>query len=334
MRAAALAAAARALAPGGVALVTYNALPGWHLLQPARELARLRAEGASDAEAAARRARERITMARELHGSGDAYAAALELAAARYADTPDGVLFHDDLAELTEPLRLADVLAAAPSGLNYVGEALPAHWWRHRLPPAAAERVAAAGDGPFERQQLADYASGVLFKATVLAPGAGELEIDPTRVFELSATSAPGEAREGEPPVLAALVQTLAERAPAALPVRELAASAGASEESVALAVIRLAAEERCTLWLEAPEFAREAGPLPVASPLARAQAARGGDVSSLDHRTVGFDDPLGHRLIGLLDGTRDRASLAAGLGVSNVGAALDAVAAQALLTA
>ena len=51
-------------------------------------------------------------------------------------------------------------------------------------------------------------------------------------------------------------------------------------------------------------------GERPVASALARVQAARGTHVTNLWHATVEVPDDLGRRLITLLDGTRDRAAL------------------------
>jgi hypothetical protein len=52
-----------------------------------------------------------------------------------------------------------------------------------------------------------------------------------------------------------------------------------------------------------------------VASALARLQAAEGTRISTLRHATVEVPDALGRRLIGLLDGTRDRAALLQELG-------------------
>jgi hypothetical protein len=52
------------------------------------------------------------------------------------------------------------------------------------------------------------------------------------------------------------------------------------------------------------------AGERPEASPVARWQAARGPELTSLAHEPVRLDDPLGRVLVRLCDGTRDRRAL------------------------
>ena len=69
----------------------------------------------------------------------------------------------------------------------------------------------------------------------------------------------------------------------------------------------------RLHVW--APPLDHHAVGAPGASALARLQAAEGTRVTTLLHTTVEVGDELGRRLIGLLDGTRDRAALMAELG-------------------
>jgi hypothetical protein len=59
---------------------------------------------------------------------------------------------------------------------------------------------------------------------------------------------------------------------------------------------------------------ARDPGERPEASPLARWQAARGLELTSLGYTTVRMDEPAARALVELLDGTRDRAQVAAAL--------------------
>ena len=69
----------------------------------------------------------------------------------------------------------------------------------------------------------------------------------------------------------------------------------------------------RLHVW--APPLATTAAERPRASALARLQAGEGTRVTTLLHTTVEVGDELGRRLIGLLDGTRDRAALMAEMG-------------------
>ncbi|HKJ35922.1 MAG TPA: class I SAM-dependent methyltransferase, partial [Solirubrobacterales bacterium] len=94
-----LALASRAVAPGGVVMASYSALPGWWMLRPARALARRHAAGAgpdpADRAAAARAA---VRRASEIDDTGEAYAAMMDEAVERYESMTDSVLCHDDLA--------------------------------------------------------------------------------------------------------------------------------------------------------------------------------------------------------------------------------------------
>jgi methyltransferase-like protein len=58
------------------------------------------------------------------------------------------------------------------------------------------------------------------------------------------------------------------------------------------------------------PPFVLEVSERPVASPLARLQAAQGGRVTNLRHETVTLN-AFDRQLLPALDGTRDRAALA-----------------------
>ncbi|MCR6496616.1 hypothetical protein LJB71_10550 [Thermomonas sp. S9] len=64
-------------------------------------------------------------------------------------------------------------------------------------------------------------------------------------------------------------------------------------------------------LHCDAPRFAADAGPRPLASPLARLQAQAGASlVASLRPSMVGLDDAYSRALLTMLDGRHDRAAL------------------------
>ena len=92
---------------------------------------------------------------------------------------------------------------------------------------------------------------------------------------------------------------------PRALPVADLA-----GDEAVRDALLQAYTANLVQLHVWAPPLPAAVGERPVASALARVQAARGTHVTNLWHATVEVPDDLGRRLITLLDGTRDRAAL------------------------
>jgi hypothetical protein len=102
---------------------------------------------------------------------------------------------------------------------------------------------------------------------------------------------------------------------PAAAPVATLLGDGSpAARAAVCEALLGCYAADLVQLHVTPPRLAPQPGPRPEASPLARLQAAAGADVTSLRHTTVRLDDEAGRRLLTLLDGSRDRAALAAAM--------------------
>jgi SAM-dependent methyltransferase len=304
------------LAPGGVALVSYNALPGWYAWRPAQVLARralARDPGADPLVAA----REAVELARRLHGpSQGPYGAALAAAVERYQRLEPALLLRDDLAEVSTPFWLEDVAGRfAAAGLSYVGEAIPEHWWQWRAAGLTADRVRAAGGASaLARQQFADLAAGVDFKATVFAADASpRTDPDPGAIAQLYVTATPNSAPlpPSAPPAMRELEAQLRKPQPRAPTVLELAGRCRRSEESAARGVLRLMAEGRLDLHVEPPPWALQAPERPEVHRLARAQVRSGQEVTTLRHDQVILRDPHAQALVSLMDGTRDRAALA-----------------------
>jgi SAM-dependent methyltransferase len=95
--------------------------------------------------------------------------------------------------------------------------------------------------------------------------------------------------------------------------VRGMLADAPADLDAEQL--LRAYVTNQVELHVWAPDLPAEPSERPVASALARLQAAEGTRITTLRHRTVEVPDELGRRLITLLDGTRDRAELMRELG-------------------
>jgi PKMT, C-terminal winged helix domain len=117
------------------------------------------------------------------------------------------------------------------------------------------------------------------------------------------------------PLVIEALKRTAAAW-PAALWVRDLLGPDATGDERGALcdALLRSYAANLVALHVCPPRPVTTPGEAPCASALARHQARAGAVVTNLRHASVRIEDDLGRRLVTLLDGTRDRAGLAADL--------------------
>jgi SAM-dependent methyltransferase len=303
------------LAPDGVALISYNALPGWYTWLPARWLGRqaMARDPEADPAVAARRA---VDLARSLHGPDDGpYGAVLAAAVERYAQLEPGHLLRDDLADGSRPFWLEEVAKwLVATGLQYLGEAIPDQWWHWRAAQLTADRVRGAADASLlARQQFVDLAAGVDFKATLFTRSHPSLEPDPAAIVDFYASARPDAVppASSASPAMRELAGALMDARPGALTISELAQRCQRSEESAARAVLRLVAERLADVDPGPPAWANEAPDRPEVHPLARAQAGASAEVTSLRHDQVVLQDPNARTLMTLMDGTRDRAALA-----------------------
>ncbi|MBK7397873.1 MAG: class I SAM-dependent methyltransferase [Myxococcales bacterium] len=164
-RRALLAAIRRVLTPTGVAFVSYNVLPGWHLRGAFRAMLR--------AHTAGRGAGEAVSAAKELLAYLDrsaprtgAYRAALDEERARLAAADDGYLFHELLEEHNHPVSVETFVAeAGAAGLSFLCEADPL------ANPTAGTRRALlplVGDDPIAVERALDWARGRSFRCSLL----------------------------------------------------------------------------------------------------------------------------------------------------------------------
>ncbi len=319
---------AKVLSPNGVAYVSYNTYPGWHLRGLVRDLLLRGTAGAADP--ADRLARARDLLAFVSANCGDrtaAYGAALHDVAGQFARLEDAYLFHEWLEPENRPFWFLDFAArAARHGLEPLADAHLAAMPMGRVKPDVDDLLSSRASSRLEKEELLDVLRNRAFRQTLLvrAPGPGREEPDPAALGRLWFTSdlspAPGDG-PGETfrspaaslstnnPALVAALRALHEAAPGALPLRALAA--GPAQE-LPDALLRCLASGLVEARTDDAPWATSAGPAPLATPLARLQAGGGGAVTSLSHRNVDLD-PSGRLLLAELDG-RPRAEVVTSL--------------------
>ena len=299
---------ARCLAPHGVAFVSYNALPGARLRTMLREMALLHA-GAEAGLA------ERVDSGRELYeflapwaeNRPDAYGAVLARELARLRRLPKPVLAHDDLGERYDPVWLRDVaLHAERHGLRYLADAEPRELRADRQPPGVDEQLdALAGGDRVVWEQYADLLAGRAFRQTLLCRADAPLDdaIDPARLARLwfRATESAGigaPARRGAPATTPPATARAGRRGGAAGARAAALAARSASCASCSAARTRARSPTSCGARSgparsssRPPRTATStvAGERPEASPVARWQAARGPELTSLATSRCGW---------------------------------------------
>lgn len=343
-RVALLACVARCLAPHGIAFLSYNAYPGSYLRDMARDVLRFHLRDVEDPAA-------RLAGAHELMRTIVAideptpYARVLREHLERMLGASDALLFHDDLAEVSTPFYLHEVVEHAQRhGLRFLAEADLAESLMRDVPDDAARLMATLPDDAVVREQYLDFFKNRMFRQTLLCRAEAPVRraLDDGALERLSIASS---ARAGErtldgaetfatpegatmttsEPLVRGAMDALAAAWPAALPFPALleraleAAGPDAPAELVAARLREVLLEAHLARVVQLhgcpPPVARSAGERPRASGLARAQVAAGKPVvSSLLHANVRLTD-ADAALVALLDGMRDWPVLRAELG-------------------
>jgi SAM-dependent methyltransferase len=317
---------ARALAPGGVAYVSFNVLPGWYEQSAARDWLRFSPPSAKEAAAAVRWLRDQASP--ELA----TYRAQLARVAERLEETGVAYAAHEYLAEEHHPQFVVDLLReASAAGLRYLGDAVAASTALELLPEAVAERARLL-EVP-QAQQMVDFVRNTAFRRTLLV-SADEADargwrwpsrLDPTalesmrvvsRLRPVGGSTSPVHETfsDGElsvqvvDPVARRALHELAAKAPRSVPFDDLAQSLDPSSRGS----LR---DELFELWLATgavelrtfePALAGAHAPRPRACPVARWHAVHGGSITNRWHHEVRvLERPL-LVLLALLDGARD----------------------------
>nr|WP_255682226.1 class I SAM-dependent methyltransferase [Luteimonas sp. BDR2-5] len=339
------------LTGNGVAYISYNTLPGCHIRRMFWQMLRFHTRDVADPHMKIRQA---VALLRFLEhgvlGDGPYAATVRHEVESLIAGTDPAVLFHDDLAQINEPVSITDFAAhAARFGMRFLAEADYSEMAEDVAPDAIAGMLAEmATRDVLLKEQYLDFLKGRRFRQTllcraVLAPHlradpaaldalqlCGEIDSDPDPIDPAPGawtrfSNRAGSALRVDAPVPKAALAIIGERHPACIGFDALLAAArtrvaagtdvdddAAMLRETLVAALRFGlVEVRC----DAARFAAQPDARPKASPLARAQLQRGGDlVTSLRPSTVALEDRVLRELVLLLDGSRDRGMLLADL--------------------
>lgn len=169
-----LALAARCLGPEGIAYISYNTLPGWHVRGAVRQL--LGAGGAAQGTPAQRVAAARATLALMLEAvpaDGAPHARQLHAELAQLSGSADWYLFHEHLAPDNTPMYFQQfVERAAAAGLQYLAEADFHSMLPSGLAPDTVARLQAASPDIVAFEQKLDFIRNRHFRQTLLCKAA------------------------------------------------------------------------------------------------------------------------------------------------------------------
>ncbi|HEX5718802.1 MAG TPA: methyltransferase regulatory domain-containing protein [Thermoanaerobaculia bacterium] len=327
------------LAPNGVAYVSYNTLPGWHLRGMVRDMVLFHTRGIDDPEERTGRAFELMRFLAESAGEEqDAHAVFLRTARDHFEEHKDrpSYLIHEYLEETNDPIYFNEMAErAGRHGLQYLTEADPHLTEIGNLPAGVAEGLQRLASDRIALEQYLDFVLNRTFRRTLFCHAGIPVErtAAPERLRRLHAASSakpvssepdlrPGRSEsflgeEGKTfssshPLAKAALVALAAAWPRAVPFGGLLTSLGdgADEEGLADLLGSLFWSGVVDLHALPPLCTETVSVLPRTSSLARRQARAGLLVTSQRRRVLKLDDPMARFILLHLDGGRDRAAL------------------------
>ena len=190
------------LATNGVAYVSYNTYPGWHMIQIVRGLMLYHTRDVADPEARAAQARAVLDLFAGIGLPEDsAYGSFVKMYSqfldGKLQDTrtrQDALLLHDEMEEINDPVYFHQFIERATChGLQYLAEAefRTTVGSRGCMPPQAVEAVRKIARSVLEAEQYVDYVHNRTFRQTLLCHEAVVLRrtLKPERVSGLYAAS-------------------------------------------------------------------------------------------------------------------------------------------------
>jgi hypothetical protein len=316
------------LAPEGVAMVSFNVLPGWRLFQIARDSMLLNARMLDDPAQRAAATRELFKRLGAESNDKNTYGKFWRDEARHMAAGGDAYLAHEIFEDSNSPETFADFAGRAGRfGLDYLGEAVVVANNEADLAPEGAESIRRLAQGDrLKRETYIDIFSGRSFREALLVhrgraavePAVESLHYIPALDLELAvARNAPGVFRlnvkdtelhfrdsRAEP-----AVRRLLERRPASSRLADLAEPDLRAEVGETL---RVAVEAGLLAVSTLPvECAFHPAERPILWPVAALDAADSDHTATLRHSAFTFA-PLQRLLAPWVDGTRTRDELVA----------------------
>lgn len=317
----------RHLAPNGIAYISYNTYPGWHIRTILRDALLFHAPDEAPPLERSQRARagleQMLTVLPDVESSYNSF---LRQEMESLRTDSDTYLFHEHLETHNHPLRFEEFAGMVSGhGLRFLAEA---RFGTNSFaqPEDMQNLLSEFSDDPIRREQYLDhlhnrsFRQSLLCHADVAPPGAptlaalGALHVRCQAESLGVTTDAEGTEAErfrvneeseltSTDPVFRAILHGLHEAWPEMMVVEELATAvfnevgidhfAPGLPQTMAIGsrIIHGYANGIWLLFAYSPPFVTTTDQQPVAAPLARHEAATTGDVTNLLHRPVALSD-------------------------------------------
>jgi len=338
------------LAPSGVAYVSYNTFPGWHLRNMVREMMLFHTRQFPEPSQQISQGLALIKFLGEWKTEPDLYHSILGREFERLAQRSEASLYHDELAGTNSPLYFFQfVQHAARHGLQYLSEANFFDVQKEVFPKSVVAELDKLGDNLIDQEQYLDFLKcrkfrqtllchqnisvdrdskpkdlGAFYVAAPLNPPATGCEVSSSEAAEFRTPT--GASITVDQPIIKAALLHLSEIWPQSTHFSDLRRAAlsrlekDSPSESEATRILgrvlfQAYAAGMIELHRHSPRWASQASEKPVASPLTRLQLQSQANVTNLRHVSIQVEGALERQLLLLLDGTRNRDALLCDLG-------------------
>jgi methyltransferase-like protein/cyclopropane fatty-acyl-phospholipid synthase-like methyltransferase len=336
-----LAIASRNLTTHGIAYVSYNTYPGWHMRQMVRDMMRYHAGQFSDPQEQVDQARALLKFIVSASEDTGPYNQLLRSEAERLGRSPDSYIYHEHLEQTNLPIYFHQFIERAEAnGLQYLSEAAVSEMLTAHFPPSIASTLERISPDLLHLEQYMDFARHRQFRQTLLC----HEDVHPSRALTpdvlqgllLSSFAKPGTHADLAPgvpivftngskraevssPATKAALTVLLERWPCAIAVSELCAIA--MERAAAHPTGKSADEVReamledlfggvmyglIDLHTQPLPCTNSPSDMPRAHPVSALQAKSGSFVVNAHHRMFELD-ALAREVLKLSNGRRSR---------------------------
>jgi methyltransferase-like protein/trans-aconitate methyltransferase len=331
----------RHLAPNGVAYISYNTYPGWHIRGIVRDMMLYRGMQFADLDARLAQAKSLVGfVAQAIRGSDTPYQRLLQGELNQMSHMEDYYLHHDHLEEHNEPVYFHEFARRlAVNGLQYLGEADFSMMVSTNFSPEVAKTLHELGAHDIvQMEQYMDFVRCRYFRKSLLCRSSVKLNrtLTPAVVRDLllSSDAAPVPAKAGAPgeaqgevqtfktasgysvncrsPITKAALRELHAQWPMPVSFKDLVAHCkadAAGAEFLAGEMLTCMAAGVVEWRLTPVLFTTSVGKTPATTPLARLEAQRGYKVTNLRGESIVLDE-LHRQTVRQLDGKRDLAQV------------------------
>lgn len=176
----------------GIALISYNCLPGWSMRGALRDMILMHTAGISNASEKISQSKALIRFLAESCFEETSYGKYLRQELDLFSNAHDSYVAHNLLGSFNDALYFRDFLeSAAKHKLLYLGDSDPSTMIVDNLPRQAAETLKALQIDLISKEQYMDFVRNRMFRSTLLCHSGSAINrnIEPLKILDFQLTS-------------------------------------------------------------------------------------------------------------------------------------------------